>query len=111
MNFAFVLPTTRVTFSPDGGRLATASTNSQSARIWDVSSAKPIAELTGHGGPVSDVAFSPSGSHVATASSRSAYLFDSVSGKSLDQWSSRDSPTFVAFSRDGNRIATDSATC
>src|SRR5262249_5228667 len=107
-NFFLVIPATRVTFSPDGSRIATASTNSQTARIWDVATAKSIAKLAGHGGPVTYVMFSPSGSYLATVSG-SGYLWDSASGKSLGSWYSPAIITHVAFSRDGNRVATDSA--
>jgi WD40 repeat protein len=54
-------------FSLDGSRVVTASADN-TARIWDASSAKQIAVLRGHEGPVGSAVFSPDGSRIVTAS-------------------------------------------
>ena len=56
-----------VAFSPDGGRVATASED-KTARLWDAASGKQLAVLEGHTGQVLSVAFSPDGGRIATAS-------------------------------------------
>ena len=63
-------------FSPDGGRVATASYDG-TARLWDASSGKELKVLRGHTSSVTAVAFSPDGSRLATASyDRTARLWD-----------------------------------
>ena len=49
-----------VVFSPDGGRVATASWDG-TARLWDAASGKQLAILQGHTDRVVSVAFSPDG--------------------------------------------------
>src|SRR5262249_4534092 len=56
-----------VAFSPDGGRVATAS-HDGTARLWDATSGKQLAVLKGHTDSVRSIAFSPDGSCLATAS-------------------------------------------
>jgi predicted NACHT family NTPase len=56
-----------VAFSPDGGRVATASYD-RTARLWDAASGKQLAVLKGHTDSVRSIAFSPDGSRLATAS-------------------------------------------
>ncbi len=56
---------THAAFSPDGSRLATASTDG-TVRIWDPDTGEQQLVLRGHGGQVSSVAFSPDGSRLAS---------------------------------------------
>ena len=56
-----------VAFSPDGTRLATASTD-KTAKVWDATSGREVHTLAGHTDNVYGVAFSPDGTHLATAS-------------------------------------------
>src|SRR5262249_42518850 len=55
------------TFSPDGGRIATASADG-TARLWDAQTGRQIAVFRGHGQEVVTAAFSPDGKRVVTAS-------------------------------------------
>src|SRR5262249_40427381 len=47
-----------VVYSPDGGRLATASTDG-TARLWGAASREPLGGLEGHTAPLDAVALSP----------------------------------------------------
>jgi WD40 repeat protein/transcriptional regulator with XRE-family HTH domain len=55
-----------VAFSPNGKTLATGS-NDDTARLWDINTARETATLTGHSGDVYSIAFSPDGNTLATA--------------------------------------------
>jgi WD40 repeat protein len=71
-------------FSPDGRRLAAASTDTK-ARIFDVATGQPILKVA-HGGAVSAVAFSPDGRRLATASAdKTARIWDAATGQVLAQ--------------------------
>ena len=68
-----------VQFSPDGRTVATAGGAFNTARLWNASTGKPVATLTGHTGAVTAVAFSPDGTMVATASAdRTARLWNAT---------------------------------
>ena len=70
----------RASFSPDGGRIVTAS-DDKTARLWDISSGSLIAILKGHKGPVESASFSPDGGRIVTASlERTARLWEASSG-------------------------------
>ena len=92
-------------FSPDGRRIVTASED-QTARIWDADTAKPLAVLSGHRGPVRIAAFSPDGRRIVTASlDETAHIWDAASGMQLAVLS--DLGEYVgdaAYSPDGQRI-------
>ena len=63
-------------FSPDGSRIVTASSD-WTARIWDVTSGKEIAILRGRDN-LASAAFSSDGTRVVTAASdRMAHIWDS----------------------------------
>jgi hypothetical protein len=54
-------------FSPDGGRVVTASLDG-AARVWDAATGRPVSEPLRHGGKVFHARFSPDGQRVLTAS-------------------------------------------
>lgn len=56
----------KVAFSPDGARLASASGWTDAVRLWSVETGEELAVLRGHESPVNSVAFSPDGVRVAS---------------------------------------------
>jgi WD40 repeat protein len=56
-----------VSLSPDGKRLATASSDN-TIRVWDAATGELVTVLRGHTGHVLSVAFSPDGTRLASAS-------------------------------------------
>lgn len=73
--------TQRMTFSPDGKHLATASFDN-TAKLWQVSDGKLLQTFTGHTNAVHGIAFSPDGSRIGTASYDGRIgLFDIRTGK------------------------------
>jgi WD40 repeat protein len=58
-------------FSPDDSMLVTGTADSI-VRIWDVSSASPLKELTGHTGEINGVCFSPDGQNIASGAGAEA---------------------------------------
>jgi len=56
-----------VAWSPDGKRLATASSDNM-AKVWDAASGQELLTLTGQVGPVWSLAWSPDGKRLATGS-------------------------------------------
>ena len=99
-------PVYSLAFSPDGGRVASASTD-KTARIWHAFTGEELAILSGHEAMVGSVVFSPDGTQLASTShDGTARLWDSVTGEELavllghEDWVSS-----VAFSPDGTRLA------
>lgn len=99
-----------VSFSPDGSKVATAG-GDRRVKLWDVSTGRELAVLSGHTDSVRRVRFSPDGSKLATASfDRTVKIWDVLSGRELATLSGHsDRLSSVAFSPDGTRLATASA--
>jgi WD40 repeat protein len=98
-----------VAFSPDGKRLASASSD-KTVMLWDVDSRKPLATLAGHKDAVSGVAFSPDGKRLASGSmDQTVILWDIDSRKPLATLEGHKSwVQCVGFSPDGKRLASAS---
>jgi WD40 repeat protein len=60
-------PVASATFSPDGTRIVTASSD-RTALVWDAASGEMLDVLSGHEGVVSSASFSPDGTRILTAS-------------------------------------------
>src|SRR5262249_46044398 len=58
-------PVNAVCFSPDGTRLATASSD-RDVKLWDTHSGKEVLTLSGHRRGVTGVGFSPDGRRLVT---------------------------------------------
>jgi Tol biopolymer transport system component len=93
-------------WSPDSKRLASAGDDSL-AKIWDASTGREVAALTGHAAPVYSVAWNREGDRVLTGSwDHTAKLWHPGTGIelcSLEDLSAQ--VAAVAFSPDGRRIA------
>src|SRR5262249_5415061 len=91
----------RLTFSPDGRRLLTASETV--AQLWDVRTKTEIGAPMRPSGSITNVAFSPDGSTIAIAAGRVS-LWNGNTGAVLAQPQMGDSVFDVAFSPDGSRL-------
>jgi WD40 repeat protein len=108
-------PVTAVAFSPNGKWLATGSSD-RTARLWEMTTGRETARLA-HPKEVTAVAFSPDGSLLATGmhENPSSYnrektttvsLWEVASGRKVADLPLSRISTCLAFSPDGNRLAT-----
>ncbi|MCX6026385.1 MAG: WD40 repeat domain-containing protein [Chloroflexi bacterium] len=100
----------RVTFSPDGRLLATASggnslSSDYAVRLWNPADGTLVFTLEGHAGIVWDVAFAPDGRWLASVSDdKTLRVWDTRAGV-LAQVAHLPGPAnSVVFSRDGTRL-------
>jgi WD40 repeat protein len=70
-------------FSPDSRALAVRGPD-QSVHVWDVTAAKEIGQLAGHGGRVEAVAFAPDGKTLASSASDTTILLWDTAGPMKD---------------------------
>jgi WD40 repeat protein len=94
-----------VVFSPDGKRLATASSDG-SARLWDLTTKNERFVLK-HSNPVKRVAFSPDGKRLAAGAEGELKLWDAVTGQELGSFKGHTATIYsINFSPDGATLAT-----
>jgi WD40 repeat protein len=99
-----------VAYSPDGKRLASASSD-RTVKVWDAGSGQEVLTLTGHTGTVCMVAFSPDGKRLASAGGDGANpgevkVWDAGSGQQILSLMGYASMVYsVVFSRDGKCLA------
>jgi WD40 repeat protein/serine/threonine protein kinase len=102
---------TALSFSPDGGLLATASgfTNT-TVIIWNPRNANHVTTLVGHDSWVSSVAFSPDGTKLATASGdQTIRLWDCSTWTQTSLLRGHSGEIYsISFSSDGKRLVTGS---
>jgi WD40 repeat protein len=93
-----------VAFSPDGTRLAAAS--SSTLRFWDLTRHREAFPPIGPQGETTAVAFSPDGKRLAFADKRAVHLWDRASQKELWRYEEDEEVTgSLAFAPDGKTIA------
>jgi hypothetical protein len=98
-------PVARAIFSPDGKWVLGWSLEDKSARLWDIATAKEVAEFN-HGGPVTSAQFSLDGKLIATTSStESVSVWDvpTSAGPCSPLWQKK-LGSFAAFSPSGKRL-------
>jgi WD40 repeat protein/tetratricopeptide (TPR) repeat protein len=96
---------TRVIFSPDGTRLASASYD-KTVRVWDAATGRQALALKGHPDFVFGVAFSPDGTRLASAGDDGVRVWDAVAGREALALKGHTGTVYrVAFGPDGSRLA------
>ena len=99
-----------VRLSPNGKYLATTSSNSNDAIIWDMLTGAVVHTFKGHKAPIISLAFSTDGKQLASGSrDKTAKVWDVESGKEIFTLNDHSNVVrAVSFSPDGSRLVTAS---
>jgi WD40 repeat protein/serine/threonine protein kinase len=101
-----------VAFSPDGKLLASASEDAV-ARVWEISTGRPLHNFEQHAGEISSITFSPDGKTLACdagATPRKVRFWNVATGKSLPiLLNEAGLIRCICYSPDGSMLATASA--
>ncbi len=100
---------TSLAFSPDGSKLVTGSDDG-TAWIWDAREGACVHKLADCDAAVMGVAFSHNGQLVVTCGGHHVRIFSTNSGEMLKDVRHAEEVTCIAFSTEGARFATGSAT-
>jgi WD40 repeat protein len=99
------LPTTRLAWSSDGKRLATASED-QTVKVWDAGTGQELRTLKGHLDAITGMAFRQDGRHLATASrDGTVRVWDPATGTEVRQLKRGKGFWCVAYSPNGQALA------
>jgi len=94
-------------FSPDDSLVVTV-TRSDTCRVWDAATGRPLTDLEGHGDDICAAEFSKDGTRLVTGSlDGTARIWDVLTGECLEDLAGHvGGVTGAVFSPDGQRIAT-----
>ena len=91
-------------FSPDGGRVVTASWDNTAA-VWDATTGALLTVLAGHSRGLRYADFSPDGLWIVTLSDdNTVRVWDAAYGHELARWNSADRLLAAAFMPDSKRV-------
>jgi WD40 repeat protein/tRNA A-37 threonylcarbamoyl transferase component Bud32 len=100
--------TSRITFSPDGRRLASANSHDKLVKVWDTRTGRRLLALPAHPG-LTRVAFSTDGQRLATAWDKTVRVWGSSSGQQFLILEGHAGTVWaIASAPDGKRLASGS---